>query len=487
MVSPRDGLDNLEKLRTSLEDNIQKLRKSLAHWQLWEAEYEGLKETFQALEDGSSPTDMLAAGVDMGGDIVNEKEIESLIWQSKDTSRSKPQILNYINGRIDTGQKNAATVRKQLHTTEDKLEQVMFVSQPAAQTEDGLPIMAITEELDDEDNIVSSNVKREDENLGADMDKYMALLQGKGKQSVVGKNSKASIVAPAAETKTTPASEMTRRPSVGKKVSFAQEPEINVIPPRESNVPDFSSNLETANSTRPSNLHPTKHMILLDDDYNAIGSEPLEIVDTSKLADEARENMNGIGAIVASMTIDNMTDDGEDDDDYDDDSEELDDIDWRTLDRAPIGADLADEGYRNYIEGLMKKHEAAFENVGPRHDESVLESLASSDSLPASNKSNRSKVDSNGEQSKAASGQKGVRFAEELDIQTAPAPAAIASTSVLSQSAQAPFSEDILERSAPKKPLVNSIVERTSSSQTSTNDPPQPKKVSRFKAARLGG
>lgn len=73
MAPPRDGLENLEKLRTSLEENIQKLRKSLAYWQLWEAEYEGLKETLQALEDGSSPDDMQAAGVDMGGDIVNEK------------------------------------------------------------------------------------------------------------------------------------------------------------------------------------------------------------------------------------------------------------------------------------------------------------------------------------------------------------------------------------------------------------------------------
>lgn len=73
MTPKRDGLENLEKLRITLEDNIQKLRKSLAYWQLWEAEYEGLKETLQALEDDSSPADLHAAGVDMGGDIVNDK------------------------------------------------------------------------------------------------------------------------------------------------------------------------------------------------------------------------------------------------------------------------------------------------------------------------------------------------------------------------------------------------------------------------------
>jgi unconventional prefoldin RPB5 interactor 1 len=72
MQPHQDGLENLDKLRAALEKNIQQLRKSLAYWQLWEAEYEGLKETLQTLEDGTSPDEMLAVGVDMGGDVVNE-------------------------------------------------------------------------------------------------------------------------------------------------------------------------------------------------------------------------------------------------------------------------------------------------------------------------------------------------------------------------------------------------------------------------------
>jgi unconventional prefoldin RPB5 interactor 1 len=81
-------------------------------------------------------------------------EIKSLIWPTEGTTRTKPQIITNITGRIDTGAKNAATVRKQLHTAEDKLEQVLFVSQPSAVTDEGLPVMAITEELDEEDNII---------------------------------------------------------------------------------------------------------------------------------------------------------------------------------------------------------------------------------------------------------------------------------------------------------------------------------------------
>jgi unconventional prefoldin RPB5 interactor 1 len=79
MHPQRDGLEHLEKLRTTLEGNIQKLRKSLAFWQLWEAEYEGLKETLQTLEDDSSVADMLAVGVDMGGDVVNENGAKDLL------------------------------------------------------------------------------------------------------------------------------------------------------------------------------------------------------------------------------------------------------------------------------------------------------------------------------------------------------------------------------------------------------------------------
>lgn len=333
----------------------------------------------------------------------------------------------------------------------------------------------------------ASNVKRDDENLGSEIENYMAMLSnGKGKQPAVDSKASASAVIPdQTKPRIPPTKDEARRPSIGKKVSFAQDPEINLIPPRESNIPNFAlSTLNNSNSTRTPSVHPTKHMIIVDDDFNAIGSEPLEVVDTSKLAQEARENMNGIGAIVASMTIDNMTDD--DEDDYDDDgSEELDDVDWRTLDRAPIGADLEDDSYKSYIEGLMKKHEAAFENVGPRHDESLLESLASSGTAAAPIKSSLSKVGSNRDQDKAPSGQKGVRFANELDVQEAPAPAA--NLLADSQAALTPFSENVLERSTSKKSLVNSVVERTGSTGNSAPAPPHPKKVSRFKAARSGG
>ena len=43
------NLVDLETHRRRLEDNVEKLRKSLQHWQTWEAEYEGLKEEILGL------------------------------------------------------------------------------------------------------------------------------------------------------------------------------------------------------------------------------------------------------------------------------------------------------------------------------------------------------------------------------------------------------------------------------------------------------
>lgn len=50
----KDSFVDLERHRLRLEENISKLRQSLKHWQIWEAEYEGLKEEISSL--GENPT-----------------------------------------------------------------------------------------------------------------------------------------------------------------------------------------------------------------------------------------------------------------------------------------------------------------------------------------------------------------------------------------------------------------------------------------------
>lgn len=53
MAASKDSLIDLERRRAQLEKTVADLRKSLQHWQIWEAEYEGLKEEILAL--GADP------------------------------------------------------------------------------------------------------------------------------------------------------------------------------------------------------------------------------------------------------------------------------------------------------------------------------------------------------------------------------------------------------------------------------------------------
>jgi len=53
MAASKDSLLDLERRRAQLEKTVADLRKLLQHWQIWEAEYEGLKEEISAL--GENP------------------------------------------------------------------------------------------------------------------------------------------------------------------------------------------------------------------------------------------------------------------------------------------------------------------------------------------------------------------------------------------------------------------------------------------------
>ena len=54
-----DSLLDLERRRVQLEKNVEDLRKSLRYWQLWEAEYEGLKEDISELGDKAKEKELV--------------------------------------------------------------------------------------------------------------------------------------------------------------------------------------------------------------------------------------------------------------------------------------------------------------------------------------------------------------------------------------------------------------------------------------------
>ena len=63
MASVTDSFVDVERNRLQLEENIGKLKKSLHHWQTWEAEYEGLKEEIHHLGETHTDQELVRIGL----------------------------------------------------------------------------------------------------------------------------------------------------------------------------------------------------------------------------------------------------------------------------------------------------------------------------------------------------------------------------------------------------------------------------------------
>ena len=105
----KDSFLDLERHRQLLEENIEKLRTSLRHWQIWEAEYEGLKEEILSITPTPTHEQLLALSREYQGELVTKTEVEDILGL-KATTRSVPQVVNILDRRIDYVEQNVRTV-----------------------------------------------------------------------------------------------------------------------------------------------------------------------------------------------------------------------------------------------------------------------------------------------------------------------------------------------------------------------------------------
>jgi unconventional prefoldin RPB5 interactor 1 len=153
------GLLQVERQRSELEASISKLRTSLQHWQTWEIEYEGLREEIASLPDGSNTTDVLAIARDFGADLVDEKELQTIVGGQGGSARTQRQIVDLLAKRVDYVSRNARNIEKQLSDAQKKRNALLLAEEPDFRNDAGLPLTDITEELDDEGNVVSSKLE----------------------------------------------------------------------------------------------------------------------------------------------------------------------------------------------------------------------------------------------------------------------------------------------------------------------------------------
>ncbi|KAI4638630.1 hypothetical protein J4E93_009931 [Alternaria ventricosa] len=488
-ASTQSALEEIERRRVQLQQNVDKLRKALSHWTTWEAEYEALKEEIQGASD-PSPSQIREMARDLDLTLLDHKEVEELLCKNSPMERTANQVIDMISRRIDYVRTSSATIEKNLDAAEKKLAGVDVLLEPGMDNEEGEPMMDIEEELDDDGNEVSSSVNQ----TGKAAAELVEVLRKAGvqKAELEKKNAaeaqEASPDAPSTSTPTShttpesksspsssentstlPSSQASDPEPVKKSVSFSEEVDVEPTPKAtpQPAQPDYEAKFSVDEE-------------LTQDDYESLANAIIPDDESAEEAELRRQmlqyGMSEVGQIVAELDLDQPTasySDEEDDDygDYDTEDDEEEDEYGRST--KPV----ITEDYRKQMMELEKKLGARMlENVGPesgkpsledhigdirtmkvKSDDQFDESMASPATMPAPADTKESK-------------KKGVRFADDLDISEAPKPIQEpAGAARLPVRSTTTISDTIVERSAvPAAPV----------------EPPKPAKMSRFKSAR---
>lgn len=155
MAAPvKDHFLDLERHRRQLEENVSRLQTALQHWRLCDAEYEELKEAIEASPESIGAKELQHIREGFKGEVISDSEVDQLFEKPHKT------IINLLDRRIDYVTKNVETLEKQLQSAEQKLATATVVMDPDVRDEDGLPFTDIIEELDENDNVVSSHLQR---------------------------------------------------------------------------------------------------------------------------------------------------------------------------------------------------------------------------------------------------------------------------------------------------------------------------------------
>ena len=354
---------------------------------------------------------------------------------------------------------------------EEKLEAANVVE---LRNEDGLPLTEITEELDDDDNVVSSTVSKP----GSAAPQLIEALRQSGVTDVPGEKTSSNDDVESGHGPV--ASQSSNKESSNRdKITISIKTQKDNIPSQKKSVSfaDTSDSIsEGAGSqeTSSSDFHIREvHEKLRESSSHATTPGQPVIPDNESLEEATlrREmleyNLNEVGAIVAEMDLDDE-DVEEDEEDYSSESDgshdgtDEDDEDefGRTTKRT------IDNDYKAQMLELERKLNAkALRNAGPSPTMVDARSLEAKVFKP---RKGGTKAESTGDTSTTT--KKGVRFAESLDIQKAPSK---------------PTNNGIVTTEITQKdPIAAAIVERNPSESTHSKKASTQAKPSRFKATR---
>lgn len=471
----KDSFLDLERYRLQLEDNIAKLRKSLQHWQTWDAEYDGLKEEILSVEPTPNREELISIARNYEADLVKGKEIEDILGTS--TQRSAEQVVNLLDRRLDYVQQNIKTIEKQIETAEEKLAKATIISTPDVRNEEGLPVTEIIEELDDEGNVISSRLS----------------TPGNVKPQLLEVLHKAGIIEPVSKDGSGVVEEVEDDGSASKAPIQIDTPlttEAESVresnPPTTSSKPEpksvkFSNDSKMESAESKPTISPAakrlEEIMQSARESEKLSFEPAVIPtdespeDAALRRDMLQYGMSEVGSVVAEINLEDGSD--WESEDYADDSDSDDEDQFGKSTRQVVD----DELRQRMIELEEKLGVRMMENVGKDSDDygMVQEGIGrisiSGEDTKDSGKgilttSSKGKSKNSNVGNPDDSSKKSVRFAEELDV--SPAPDKPVSSSSKTEMKTAPVG-DIIERKAPGP---------------SSSAPPVQKKASRFKTSR---
>ncbi|TEY57520.1 hypothetical protein BOTCAL_0215g00010 [Botryotinia calthae] len=471
----KDSFLDLEKYRLQLEDNIAKLRKSLQHWQTWDAEYDGLKEEILSAEPTPNREELISIARNYEADLVKGKEIEDILGTS--TQRSAEQVVNLLDRRLDYVQQNIKTIEKQIETAEEKLAKATIISTPDVRNEEGLPVTEIIEELDDEGNVISSRLS----------------TPGNVKPQLLEVLHKAGIIEPVSKDGSVVVEEVEDDGSASKASIQIDTPlttETESVkesnPPTTSSKPEpksvrFSNDSKTESAESKPTISPAakrlEEIMQSARESEKLSFEPAVIPtdespeDAALRRDMLQYGMSEVGSVVAEINLEDGSD--WESEDYADDSDSDDEDQFGKSTRQVVD----DELRRRMIELEEKLGVRMMENVGKDSDDyGMVQEGIGRISISGEDTKDSGKgiltTSSKGKSKNSNAGnpddpsKKSVRFSEELDV--SPAPDEPVSSSSKTEMKTAPVG-DIIERKAPGP---------------SSSAPPVQKKASRFKTSR---
>lgn len=486
MSDARDSFLDLEKHRLRLEDNVNKLRKALQHWQTWDAEYETLKEEVEAVTAADQTEELHRIHGEFDGELLSGKEIDEIFGQP--TLKTKEQIVNVLDRRIDYVSKNIETLQKQLETAENKYAAATVISQPDATDEEGQPILDIVEELDDDDNVVSFRLNKPGDSFG----NVEALLRNAGVEDDDPEpetEKKDTVPSKTVDGEPSPKGKERALDSVAPPKPPSPKPETGV-----KKTVSFSDDTKSAEEPEPEiswRAKRVKEIMSTAKDQEDISMQAAFIPKDESPEDAAlrqqmlRYGMSEVGAVVAELELEegdseeeeSETDEGFDDD-YDDDEEDDDEDQY-----GRYQGRVVTDKYRQRMLQLEEKLGIKSQSSKPQpkadkgdssdDDDEGIGRIVVNREAKASTSSATSKaapLKSNLKEKQPADSEtkKGVRFASSLDI-------------------AAESNPPVSTVSEKKKDFVDplsDIVERTSSSKPAKSETQPAKRASRFKKAR---